>query len=79
MVMIPVNGWLRSRIRKIADDAEIAQKNNAVRMVNLGRAKRPKLTKMSVIQNTSTIKNGVGMTFPDWAKRIRVCPRSIPI
>ena len=65
----PVKGWLKSSTRKIADDAESAQTNSAATIVRFGRAKRPKLTKIIVSQNTSTATNGLGIALADCAKK----------
>lgn len=75
----PENGWLRSRIRKTAADAEKALANSAATIVRFGRANRPKLTKISVSQNTSTAMKGLGIPLPDSARRTRVCAKSMPI
>ena len=74
----PEKGWPNWSMRKIADAAESAQTNSAAAIVRFGRAKRPKLTKITVSQNTSTATNGFGIAVLDCAKRTRVCAKSIP-
>ena len=61
----PVNGWLISRIRKIAADADKAKTNRATITVGLRREKRLKLMKMIASQNTITARNGTGIDLPD--------------
>src|SRR5580704_11342847 len=79
IVIRPEKGWLRSSIRRIAEDAESALTSNAATMVRFGRANSPKLTKIIVIQNISTAMNGFGTGLSDCPKRIRVCARSVVI
>ena len=65
---IPENGWLSSRIRKIAQAAEKAKMTHEPITMALGEAKRLKLAKMMVSQNTKIPRKGPEIGFAVCAK-----------
>src|SRR5215813_9836125 len=58
------NGWLSSRTRKIALDAESTKTNRTTTRVGLRRENRLKLAKVMVSQKTNTARNGRGIELP---------------
>ena len=60
----PANGWLSSRTRKIAPDAESTKTNRTTTRVGLRRENRLKLAKVMVSQKTNTARNGRGIELP---------------
>jgi hypothetical protein len=74
----PENGWLSSRIKKIAPVAESAKMISEPMTIALGGANKLKLAKMMVSQNTSTTKKGAGIESPLCAASSkRVCAKSV--
>jgi hypothetical protein len=65
----PENGWLSSRIRKIAQAADKAKSSNEPITMALGEAKRLKLAKMMVSQNTKIPRKRPGIG-------LRVCAKA---
>ena len=59
--IIPPSGSFNSSIRKIAPESDSAPMNSTTTTSLLRGANRPKLTKVTVSQNTSTTRNGTGM------------------
>src|SRR6516165_4647367 len=77
IIISPENGWLSSKIRKIAHDAESAKRDRQVNTVMFKSENRLKLANMMTSQRTKTTRNGVGITLPDSANRMRrVCIKS---
>jgi hypothetical protein len=62
----PVKGWLNSKIKKTAPDAEIAKIKRAATLIGLRRENKLKLANMIVSQNSNIIRNGkgIGSTLP---------------
>ena len=67
----PENGWLNSKMRNRAPDADRATTAKKAKTVPLIRVKRLKLRKMMIIQKTSTARNGAGTGLSFCAKRSR--------
>src|SRR3981081_2372210 len=78
----PVYGEYNSRIRMIAPETDSAETNKLVITVPLGRAKRPKLMRSGVSQESRMMKNGMDIDV-DLCSYInhRVClsPARMPI
>src|SRR5215467_599734 len=78
IIISPENGWLSSKIRKIAHDAESAKRDRQVKTVTFKSENRLKLANMMTSQRTKMTRNGVGITLPDSANRMRrVCTKSV--
>ena len=75
----PENGLPSSKIRKIAPDADSAERDRQVKTVTFKSENRLKLANMMTSQSTKMARNGVGITLPDSANRMRrVCTKSVP-
>ena len=78
IIISPENGWLSSKIRKIAHDAESAKRDRQVKTVTFKSENRLKLANMMTIQSTKMARNGAGITLADSANRMRrVCTKSV--
>src|SRR6516162_6294939 len=78
IVIKPENGWLSSKIRKIAHDADSAKRDRQVKTVAFKSENRLKLANMMTIQRTNMARNGVETTLADSANRMRrVCSKSV--
>src|SRR5262249_46298023 len=64
----PWKGWLRSTIRNSALDTDSAKTNTVDSTIVLVSANRQKLPKITVSQNSSTMKNGIGIALSLWVK-----------
>ena len=74
----PANGWLSSRIKKIAPEADKANTNRIAIRVGLSRENKLKLANMKASQNTSTVRNGTVIESPPCSNRSkRVCAKSL--
>src|SRR5215468_11336322 len=78
IVIKPENGWLSSKIRKIAHDADSAKRDRQVKTVAFKAENRLKLANMMTSQRTKMARNGTGITLPDSANsKRRVCAKSL--
>ena len=78
IIIKPENGLLNSKIRKIAHDADSAKSDRQVKTVTFKAENRLKLANMMTSQRTRMARNGVGITLPDSANRMRrVCTKSV--
>jgi hypothetical protein len=78
IIIRPENGWLSSKIRKIAHDADSAKRDRQVKTVAFKAENRLKLAKMMMSQRTKIARNGVGIALSDSANRMRrVCTKSV--
>ena len=78
IIIRPENGLLSSKIRKIAHDADPAKRDRQMKTVTFKSENRLKLANMMTIQRTKMTRNGVGITLPDSANRMRrVCTKSV--
>ena len=78
IIISPENGWLSSKIRKIAHDADSAKRDRQVKTVTFKSENRLKLANMMTIQRTKMTRNGVGIALLDSANRMRrVCTKSV--
>src|SRR6516162_2218220 len=74
----PVNGWLNSKIRKIAHAADRANSERQVNTVTFKGENRLKLAKMITSQNARIERNGAGTRLSDSTNsKRRVCARSL--
>src|SRR5262249_31324670 len=81
IIMRPEKGWLSSKIRKMAHDADSAKRDKKVKTVTFNSANRLKLANMITSQKTRIARNGVGIRLPDstnskrrvWAKSVLIC------
>ena len=74
----PVNGWLNSKIRKIAQAADSANSERQVNTVTFKGENRLKLANMITSQNARIAKKGAGTRVSDSTnKRSRDCARSL--
>src|SRR6476660_2782228 len=75
---MPSKGKSISRIRKTAPATESVAATKAMVAVGLSGARRLKLRKMSMSQQTTTMSIGLEMEATDWAVSIeRSCPNSM--
>ena len=80
IIITPENGWLSSKIRKIAHDADRAKRDRHVKTVTFKAENRLKLANMMTSQRTKMAINGAGITLADSANRMRrVCAKSVLI
>src|SRR5215469_13873942 len=78
IIINPENGWLSSKIRKIAHDADSAKRDRQMTTVPFKSENRLKLANMMTSQRTKMTRNGVGIALPDSVNRMRrVCTKSV--
>src|SRR5262249_9490223 len=81
IVIKPENGWLSSKIRKIAHDADSAKRDRQGKTVAFKTENRLKLANITTSQKTKIARNGAGITLPDsansksraWTKSLLIC------
>src|SRR5215472_14206963 len=80
IVIRPENGWLSSKIKNIAHDADNAKRDRQVKTVAFKAENRLKLANITTSQKTKMARNGAGITLPDSANsKKRVCAKSLLI